>query len=69
MLSSNKSLSKVDVHPNTIYYLNHIARRFVYLNRTKIKTNRMLREKVLVLLNYLFTKGSVSGYLLREEVF
>jgi hypothetical protein len=29
----------------------------------------MLRDKVLVLLDYLITKGSVSRYLLREEVF
>jgi hypothetical protein len=69
MLSRHESLYNAEVHPNTIYYLNHIARRFVYLNRTQIKANRMLREKVLVLLNYLVTKGSVSGYLLREEVF
>jgi len=69
MLSRHESLYNGEVHPNTIYYLNHIARRFVYLNRTQIKANRMLREKVLVLLNYLITKGSVSGYLLREEVF
>lgn len=69
MLSRHESLYNADVHPNTIYYLNHIARRFVYLNRTAIKANRLLRDKVLVLLNYLFTKGSVSGYLLREEVF
>jgi len=69
MLSSHKNLANEKVHPNTIYYLNLIARRFVYLNRTKIKGNRMLRNKVLVLLDYLFAKGSVSGYLLREEVF
>lgn len=29
----------------------------------------MLRDKVLILLDYLFAKGSVSGYLLREEIF
>lgn len=69
MISSHKNLANEEVHPNTIYYLNLIARRFVYLNRTKIKSNRMLRNKVLVLLDYLFAKGSVSGYLLREEVF
>lgn len=69
MLSRHESLYKADAHPNTIYYLNHIARRFVYQKRTAIKANRLLRDKVLVLLNYLVTKGSVSGYLLREEVF
>lgn len=69
MLSCSENLHKYDVHPNTIFYLNQIARRFVYMNRTQIKTNRMIREKVLVLLNYLVSKGSVSGYLLREEVF
>ncbi len=69
MISNYRSLAGEEVHPNTIYYLNLIARRFVYVNRTKIKANRMLRTKVLVLLDYLFVNGSVSGYLLREEVF
>jgi hypothetical protein len=69
MLMKNKSQLEEDIHPNTIYYLNHIARRFVYLNRTKIKSNRMLRDKVLILLDFLIEQGSVSGYLLREEIF
>jgi hypothetical protein len=69
MISKHKNLIGEEIHPNTIYYLNLIARRFVYLNRTKIKANRMLRNNVLILLDYLFAKGSVSGYLLREEVF
>ncbi len=69
MISNHKNLANEEVHPNCIYYLNLIARRFVYLNRTKIKVNCMLRNKVLILLDYLFAKGSVSGYLLREEVF
>ena len=69
MLIKNKQEHSEDIHPNTIYYLNHIARRFVYLNRTRIKSTRMLRDKVLILLDFLFEKGSVSGYLLREEVF
>ncbi|MBV4357359.1 AVAST type 4 anti-phage nuclease Avs4 [Pinibacter aurantiacus] len=69
MIVNNKKYVNEDIHPNTIYYLNQIARKFIYLNRTKIKSNRMLRSRILIVLNFLFGQGSVTGYLLREEVF
>lgn len=69
LFTQHKKLSAADVHPNTIYYLEIIARRFVYLNWTNIKRNLLLKGKVLTLLDYLVSKGSVNGYLLREEVF
>lgn len=69
MLSKNPSLQKEDVNPNTIYYLEIIARKYIYLNRTKLKTIRFIKENVLTLLDFLVSKGSVNGYLLREDIF
>lgn len=68
ILSQNKTVRREALQPNTVYYLERLARRHVYLNRSKLKTNRLLRSKLLVLLDFLFEKGSVSGYLLREDV-
>ena len=68
MLSKNESTLKEDVHPNTIYYLEIIVRKFAYLNRTKLKTTPLVREQVLIILNFLVSKGSVNAYLLREEI-
>jgi|HubBroStandDraft_6_1064221.scaffolds.fasta_scaffold822212_1 hypothetical protein len=52
---------------NPVYWKN--CRALCKTNRTKIKTNRMLKETVLTLPDYLISKGSVNGYLLREEIF
>ncbi len=69
MLADNTNLHIEDLPTNTIYYLEILARRYVYLNRTKLKTSRIIKDKVLVLLNFLVAKGSVSGYLLREDIY
>lgn len=69
MLSKNTNLHTEDVNPNTIYYLEIIVRKYVYLNRTKLKTNRFMKDKVLAILDFLVSKGSVNGYLLREDIF
>lgn len=69
ILFKKSNLHIEDVNRNTIYYLEIIARKYVYLNRTKLKTNRFIKEKVLTILNFLVSKGSVNGYLLREDIF
>lgn len=68
IISKNPKLAEEDVSPNTIYYLEVIIRKYVYLNRTKIKTEKRLKEKVIVILNFLVGKASVNAYLLREEI-
>ncbi len=68
MLSKSASLQTGEVHPNTIYYLEIIVRKYVYLNRTKLKTNRLVKGQIIGLLNFLVARGSVNGYLLREDI-
>jgi hypothetical protein len=62
------SLLESEISTNTIYYLEIITRKYVYLNRTKIKINGQRKEKIIVILNFLVSKASVNGYLLREEI-
>lgn len=69
MLLQNKNLHKEDLIPSTIYYLDIIIRKYVYLNRTMLKSNKIMKTKVLVILDFLVAKGSVNGYLLREDIF
>ena len=69
ILSTYTELHKDDADFNTVYYLEILARRYVYLNRTNIKLDRLLKDKMLVILDYLVMNGSVNGYLLREEIF
>ncbi|MFH6959161.1 AVAST type 4 anti-phage nuclease Avs4 [Flavobacterium aquidurense] len=57
-----------DLEINTIYYLEIIIRKYIYLNRIKIKQNLKIKDKVLQILNSLIERASVSAYLLREDI-
>jgi len=53
---------------NTIYYIELFMKRYIYQNREKIRTTNILKNKVLIVLNFLVEKGSVIGYMLRENI-
>lgn len=68
MLKNNPSLSSDELEVNTIYYLENLVRSFFLKNRHKIKTTIQLKNKILVILDFLLAKGSVTAYLLREDI-
>jgi len=53
---------------NTIYYLEYFLKKYIYKYREKIRTTKNLKDKVVVILNFLIEKGSVVGYMLREKI-
>lgn len=68
MLVKNKNLLNAKLEVNTLYYIENLARKYIYRHRTKIKGNKKLKEEVLVILDFLIAKGSVVGYILRESI-
>jgi hypothetical protein len=68
MLGKNKNLFTDELETNTIYYMEVIVRKYVYLNRTKLKSDRYMKNKLLIILEFLIGKASVNAYLLREDV-
>jgi hypothetical protein len=68
ILAGNKNLYHTELVTNTIYYLEVLVRKYVYLNRTRLKTDRLLKNRLLVILEFLIDKGSVNAYLLREDI-
>lgn len=68
MLKANPTLSSIELERNTVYYLEVFIRKFVYVHRTKIKTDLYFKKNVITLINFLVERGSVQAYLLREEV-
>lgn len=68
MIEKNSNLSTEELGKNTIYYIEVIIRKYTYLNRTKIKTDLKIKNEILIVLNFLIEKGSVNGYLLREDI-
>lgn len=65
---SNNDYSNKKLKTNTIYYIENLTRKFIFKNREKIKTQNELRDKLLVILNFLIDRGSSIGYMLRDNI-
>ncbi|MBP4141987.1 ATP-binding protein [Flavobacterium sp. P4023] len=57
-----------NLETNTVYYMEIIIRKHIYLNRMKIRKNMKIKNRVLQILNFLIERSSVSAYLLREDI-
>lgn len=53
---------------NTVFYLENLIRKYIYLNREKVKKDIRVKKQVLIILNFLIQKTSVNAYLLREDI-
>jgi len=68
MIEKNSKLATGKLEINTIYYIETLARKYIYLNSRKVKEDLKIRNKILIILNFLFERGSVKGNLLRESI-
>lgn len=68
ILQKNENLLSAELETNTIFYIENIVRKYVFVNRQKIRTNQQTKKKVIVILNFLIENGSITGYLLREDI-
>ncbi|HHQ4663954.1 TPA: hypothetical protein ACSPZY_004472, partial [Aeromonas veronii] len=68
MLACNKGLWTAKLEGNTIYYLESIVRKYIHREREKIRRTKQLKDEVLVILEFLVEKGSVVGYMSRENI-
>jgi len=68
MLSKNKELLTAKLEDDTIYYLEHISKKYIYKKRDEIKRIKQLKTDILVILDFLIDNGSVVGYMLRENI-
>lgn len=53
---------------NTIFYIENLTKKYIYQNREKVKKTPAIKSMLLVILNFLTEKGSVTGYMLRESI-
>jgi hypothetical protein len=68
ILHKNPEYISTELETNTVYYIENITRRFILINRQRIKATLSLKNQVIVILNFLLEKGSTTGYLLREDI-
>ena len=68
ILQKHNQLISEKLETNTIYYIENIVRRYILTNRQQIKTTIQLKNQIITILNFLVEKGSITGYLLREDI-
>jgi hypothetical protein len=67
-LQVNKGVLTAKLETNTVYYLENLARKYIYENRQEIRKMAKAKAEILVILDFLIEKGSAIGYLLRENI-
>ena len=68
ILQKNNQLISEELEADTIYYIENVMRRYVLINRNEIKKSIQIKNRVINILNFLVEKGSITGYLLREDI-
>lgn len=65
MIIANKY---IELERYTIEHIEKFIRRFILIKRQNVKRDKVLRDKVICILDFLFEKGSIIGFLLREDI-
>ncbi|MFQ5684324.1 MAG: AVAST type 4 anti-phage nuclease Avs4 [Candidatus Binatia bacterium] len=68
MLKKNQDLAHKELEVNTVYYLESLVRGYILKNRYRVRTTPQIKKQILVVLNFLLEKGSVTAYMLREDI-
>ncbi len=68
IVSKNNALVLDDMESNTLFYIEHFMRKFIFGNRENIKRDFRLKLKVIEILSFIIEKGSMRGYQLRESI-
>ena len=64
----NPNLASKELEVNTIYYLENLVRTYILKNRHNVRTVPQIKKQILIVLNFLLEKGSVSAFILREDI-
>ncbi|HAT1881200.1 TPA: ATP-binding protein [Legionella pneumophila] len=68
IIQRNPDLYRKELEEDTVYYLENFVRSYILKNRQNIKITLQLKTQILVILNFLLKKASVTAYLLREDI-
>ena len=58
MIDKNPNLLSDELEVNTIYYIENIVRKYISLNRRKIKMTLQIKKQIVLILNFLVERGS-----------
>lgn len=68
MIRKNPDLVKAKLVTSTVYYVETYMRKYLYLRRNDVIRSVKLKKDVLIVLDFLIERDSVTGFMLRENV-
>lgn len=68
VIRNNSNLSNDKLESDTVFHLENLIRKYVFIQGEQIKKDRKFKDDVLIILNFLVEKGSAVAYMLREKV-
>lgn len=68
ILENNKQLISEELETNTIFYIETFIRRYILNNRLHIRRSVSIKKQLIIVLNFLVERGSIVGYLLRDDI-
>ncbi|MFX4218553.1 AVAST type 4 anti-phage nuclease Avs4 [Aliarcobacter butzleri] len=68
LFRNNSIVSYNKLEQDTVFHLENLIRKYIFLQSVKIKKDRKTKEDVFVILDFLVEKGSAIGYMLREKI-
>ncbi|KLU53419.1 hypothetical protein EL84_14080 [Paenibacillus sp. VT-400] len=68
IVSRNSALNLEELESDTLYYLEKFLRKYIFINRQKIKKQIRLKNNIIPILDFMIERGSIHGYLLRESI-
>jgi len=67
-IKNNEISFSRDRRSDTIYYLEKVVKKYILLNREKVRRTAKIRSAIISILDLLINNESIIGYLLREDV-
>lgn len=68
IIYNNTVLQLGNLEIKILHYLEKFLRTYIFHNKQKIKEEFRLKNKVIVVLDFIIKRGSIHGYLLRESI-
>lgn len=68
IIAYNPHLTEVPLHTNTLYYMEEYIFSYVKKRNFSFRDNTDAKKRIMIVLDFLVSKGSTIGFLLREEI-
>jgi hypothetical protein len=68
ILERSSDFAGEELEKNTTYYLENLVRGFALRNSHRVRTTPQIKVAILTILHFLIEQGSVTAYLVRENV-